>query len=142
MNRHQLVEATYAAGKRLNRIKAEYGLIPARQAAATERRIESAQTLLAEIDILMSCTTAQGFAREMARLRPAIEQANMSTVCDKRELNVDITGPRLNYGAVAHLLVKDVAETLRRRLSLPLTLRLNELDADGAGAGAANSPQG
>ena len=29
MNRHQLVDATYAAGQRLNRIKAEYGLVPA-----------------------------------------------------------------------------------------------------------------
>ncbi|NTV38271.1 MAG: hypothetical protein HGA82_03720 [Anaerolineales bacterium] len=36
MNRHQLADATYAAGKRLNRLKAEYGLAPA--AAAEERQ--------------------------------------------------------------------------------------------------------
>ena len=56
----------------------------------------------------------------MARLRPAIEQANMSTVCDKRELNVDMTGPRLNYGTVAHLLLKDTVQTLGRKLAAPL----------------------
>ena len=41
MNRHQLVDATYAAGKRLNRIKAEYGLIPVRQAEATAAYAEA-----------------------------------------------------------------------------------------------------
>jgi hypothetical protein len=123
MDRHQLVDATYAAGKRLNRIKAEYGLIPARQAEATEQRIEWAMALLAEIDGLMASASPDVFAREMARLRPAIEQANMSTVCDKRELNVDMTGPRLNYGTVAHLLLKDTVQTLGRKLAAPLRLR-------------------
>ena len=50
MSRHQLVDVTYAAGKRLNRIKAEYGLVPAQQAAATERRIDWATADPAEID--------------------------------------------------------------------------------------------
>jgi len=126
MDRHQLVDATYAAGKRLNRIKAEYGLIPARQAEATEQRIEWAMALLAEIDELMATASPDVFAREMARLRPAIEQANMSTVCDKRELNVDMTGPRLNYGTVAHLLLKDTVQTLGRKLAAPLRPRLAE----------------
>jgi len=123
MNRHQLVDATYAAGKRLNRLKADYGLIPARQAEATEQRIEWAMALLAEIDELMATASPDVFAREMARLRPAIEQANMSTVCDKRELNVDMTGPRLNYGTVAQMLIKDTAQTLGRKLTAPLRLR-------------------
>ena len=124
MDRHQLVDATYAAGKRLNRIKAEYGLIPARQAEATEQRIDWAMALLAEIDELMATASPDVFAREMARLRPTIEQANMSTVCDKRELNVDMTGPRLNYGTVAHLLFKDTVQTLGRKLAAPLRPRL------------------
>ena len=59
MDRHQLVDATYATGKRLNRIKAEYGLIPTRQAEATEQRIEWAMTLLAEIDELMATASPE-----------------------------------------------------------------------------------
>ena len=55
----------------------------------------------------------------MARLRPEIEQANMSTVCDKRELNVDVTGPKLNYGQVAHMIVEDTAQVVGRALTAP-----------------------
>jgi B12-binding domain/radical SAM domain protein len=116
MNRHQLVDATYTAGRRLNRIKAEYGLVPAAQAEATERRIDWATRLMAEIDCLLVSTTPDEFGREMARLRPEIEQANMSTVCDKRELNLDMTGPKLNYGTVVQMLATDTVRALGRRL--------------------------
>jgi B12-binding domain/radical SAM domain protein len=124
MTRHQLVDATYTAGRRLNRIKADYGLVPAAQAAATEQRIDWAVSLIAEIDQLVvdrsvERSTLEGFAREMARLRPQIEQANMSTVCDKRELNVDGNSPRLNYGQVAQLIVQDVAQEASRALASP-----------------------
>jgi B12-binding domain/radical SAM domain protein len=119
MNRHQLVDATYAAGRRLNRIKAEYGLIPAQQAAATEQRIEWATRLIAEIDRLVASTTPDQFAHEMARLRPEIEQANMSTVCDKRELNLDVIGPKLNYAEVARMILQDAAQAMGRAAAAP-----------------------
>lgn len=119
MDRHQLVDATYAAGRRLNHIKADYGLIPQAQAAATDQRISWAVGLIAEIDRLMVNTTHEEFDREMARLRPEIERANMSTVCDKRELNLDVTGPSLNYGQVASMIVKDVVEVVGHTLSAP-----------------------
>lgn len=119
MNRHQLVDATYAAGSRLNRIKAEYGLVPAKQAAATERRIQEAVRLMVEIDRLVAHASPDEFQREMARLRPEIEQANMSTVCDKRELNLDVSGPKLNYGQVAQMLARDVARDVVRRMAAP-----------------------
>ncbi len=119
MSRDQLVDATYASGRRLNRVKAEYGLISPSQAEATERRIDWATRLIAEIDHLMANAIPEEFGREMARLRPEIEQANMSTVCDKRELNLDMTGPKLNYGRVAHMLVSDAVQALGRSLSAP-----------------------
>ncbi len=119
MNRHQLVDATYAAGRRLNRIKAEYGLVPVEQAEATEQRIDRATRLIAEIDQLMVTTTPEQFAREMARLRPEVEQTNMSTVCDKRELNLDVIGPKLNYAEVARMIAQDTAQALGRALSAP-----------------------
>ncbi len=119
MNRHQLVDATYAAGRRLNRIKAEYGLVPMEQAQATEERIDRATRLIAEIDQLMVTTTPEQFAREMARLRPEVEQTNMSTVCDKRELNLDVIGPKLNYAEVARMIAQDTAQAIGRTLSAP-----------------------
>lgn len=119
MSRHQLVDVTYAAGSRLNRIKAEYGLVSAEQAAATERRIQDAVRLISEIDRLVAHATPDEFQREMVRLRPQIEQANMSTVCDKRELNVDVKGPRLNYGSVAQMLARDTVRGIAQRLTAP-----------------------
>ncbi len=119
MSRHQLVDVTYAAGSRLNRIKAEYGLVSAEQAAATERRIQDAVRLISEIDRLVAHATPDEFQREMVRLRPQIEQANMSTVCDKRELNVDVKGPRLNYGSVAQMLARDAVRGIAQRLTAP-----------------------
>lgn len=119
MSRHQLVDVTYIAGQRLNRIKADYGLVPAAQAEATERRIDRARVLIQEIDELVMHASPETFQREMIRLRPEIEQTNMSTVCDKRELNLDVAGPRLNYGTVAQMLIQDTAQVLGRRLAKP-----------------------
>lgn len=119
LNRHQLADATYAAGKRLNRIKAEYGLVPVAQAEATERRINEAVRLLAEIDRLLATTSGADFQNEMARLRPEIEQANMSTVCDKRELNVDVNGPKIRYAQVAQIIVQDALQSLGRTVTAP-----------------------
>jgi hypothetical protein len=118
MTRDQLVDATYAAGKRLNRVKAEYGLVPTQQAQATEQRIDRAATLIHEIDRLMAQATPEEFSRAMARLKPELEQANMSTVCDKRELNLDVVGPKLRYTQVARMLVSGTLEALARRLRM------------------------
>jgi B12-binding domain/radical SAM domain protein len=119
MSRDQLVDATYAAGRRLNRLKAAFGLVQPAQAEETERRIDRAVTLIAEIDRLMAGATPEQFAREMTRLKPEVEQVNMSTVCDKRELNLTVSGPKLRYGQVAHMLVADTVQALARRLVAP-----------------------
>jgi B12-binding domain/radical SAM domain protein len=120
MTRDQLVDVTYAAGKRLNRIKAEYGLVPEAQAIATERRIDRATALIAEIDRLTAHASPQEFETEMARLKPEVAQVNMSTVCDKRELVLNMDGPKLNYRRVAQMLVTDSARALAGRLAVPL----------------------
>jgi B12-binding domain/radical SAM domain protein len=119
MNRDQLVDVTYAAGKRLNQLKADYGLVPAAQAQATSERIDRAVALMGEIDRLVAGSTREEFSRAMARLKPDVDQVNMSTVCDKRELTLDVTGPKLRYLQVAQLLLGDTARGIRRRLASP-----------------------
>ena len=121
MTRDQLVDATYAAGRRLNRIKADYGLAPLAQANATEVRIDRATELIAEIDRLMASATPEQLPLAMGRLKAEIDQVNMSTVCDKRELNVEFSGPKLRYHQVARMLIEDVARWLGRRLGLERT---------------------
>jgi B12-binding domain/radical SAM domain protein len=123
MSRDQLVTATYAAGRRLNQLKAEYGLVSSELAQATERRIDRAVTLIAEIDRLMACAAPDEFAREMAHLQAEVSQVNMSTVCDKRELNLTVSGPKLNYGQVAHMLFTDTLRSLGRSLLAPVRTR-------------------
>jgi len=97
MNRDQIVEATYEAGERLNRLKGEFGLIEAEQAEATERRIRRARQLMAEIDRIVA-TIPEGEARRTAlrALKEEVDQANLSTVCDKRELELPVSGLRIN----------------------------------------------
>ena len=120
MTRDQLVDVTYQAGRRLNRIKAEYGLVPAAQAVATERRIDRATALIAEIDRLTIHASPREFETEMARLKSEVAQVNMSTVCDKRELVLNVDGPKLNYRRVAHMLVTDTVRAIGRHLAVPL----------------------
>jgi B12-binding domain/radical SAM domain protein len=120
MTRDQLVDVTYQAGKRLNRIKAEYGLVPEAQAAATEKRIDRAVALIGEIDRLMIHASSREFESEMVRLKSEVAQVNMSTVCDKRELVLNVDGPKLNYRRMAHMLVADTARALGKRLIVPL----------------------
>ncbi len=71
MSRDDLVDVTYAAGRRLNRVKAEYGLVSAERAAETEQRIDRAVALMGEIDRLMAGSSSEEFTRQMARAEAA-----------------------------------------------------------------------
>jgi B12-binding domain/radical SAM domain protein len=50
MNRDEIVYSTYEAGKRLNRLKAEFGLIDSKTAASVEMRLEGTVRMMKEID--------------------------------------------------------------------------------------------
>ena len=97
MNRDVLAEVTYEAGFRLNRLKREAGLVSPAKAEETESRIGQARVLMAEIDALLQAhggTAHSGVIveRTLQALKPRIDAANTSTVCDKSELDVPV-GP-------------------------------------------------
>lgn len=97
MNRDQIVAATYEAGRRLNQVKGEYGVIAAGKAQETDQRIGRAVELMQEIDrIVASSADAAEQKRQLHALKQRVDNANLSTVCDKRELEVAMRGPRLN----------------------------------------------
>ena len=54
MNRDKIVAATYEAGRRMNLIKGEYGVIEPALAEKTDQRIAQAITLIGEIDRIMA----------------------------------------------------------------------------------------
>jgi len=108
MNRDQIVAATYEAGRRMNLIKGEYNVIDAQIAAATDRRIASASQLITEIDEIVAHTPDPlERQRQLHLLKQHVDDANLSTVCDKRELEVAMRGTRINMLQAAALMVRD-----------------------------------
>lgn len=108
MSRADIVNATYEAGRRLNLIKAEYGVISKPVADATEERIQRAVRLMAEIDQIVETTPdPEARALKLQQLKEHVDDANLSTVCDKRELEVAMRGMRINMLQAAALVVSD-----------------------------------
>jgi B12-binding domain/radical SAM domain protein len=101
MNRDQIVDSTYEAGLRMNRLKARYGLVEPEQAIRTETRILKARRLIAQIDDIMSVGDVERRAKLLRAIKPQVDGANLSTVCDKTELNVPLTGIKLNLPRAA-----------------------------------------
>jgi len=89
MDRQSIVDVTYEAGYRLNRLKREAGLVSTAMAEETEGRIQAARGLMQEIDHLVATKSAQELDAALMALKPRIDQANTSTVCDKEELDAD-----------------------------------------------------
>ncbi len=90
MDRDVLVDVTYEAGFRLNRLKRDVGLVSAEKAAETEARIGQARALMAEIEGLRARYAGAALERELLARKARIDAANTSTVCDKSELDVPV----------------------------------------------------
>ena len=100
MNRDEIVYSTYEAGKRLNRLKAEFGLIDPKTAESVEVRLEGAVRMMREIDRIM--TIPNGKEREAALEslsggHLALQQYSMSTICEKKELEWPTRFIRMNF---------------------------------------------
>jgi B12-binding domain/radical SAM domain protein len=100
MSRDEIVYSTYEAGKRLNRLKAEFGLIDPKTAESVEVRLEGAVRMMKEIDRIM--TIPNGVEREAALEslsggRLALQHYSMSTICEKKELEWPTRFIRMNF---------------------------------------------
>ena len=116
MNRDQIVDSTYEAGLRLNRLKAQYGLVDAAQAERTESRILKARRLIAQVDDIVSIQDPERQAKLLRAIKPQVDDANLSTVCDKAELNVPLRGIKLNLPRAAGFFA---GQTIKRFLPRP-----------------------
>lgn len=110
MNRDELVDVTYEAGLRLNRIKAEFGQASREQAQLTEERIQRAVGLMGRIDDLVASTPPEQLDKRLLALRPEIEAVNNSTVCEKEELDLPISGMPIKPLRVLGLLIEEGLE--------------------------------
>jgi B12-binding domain/radical SAM domain protein len=108
MNRGEIVASTYEAGLRLNAIKARHGLIDRRQAEAVEKRIQKAIHLVKQIDDIMGIPDDRRRGKLLTALKPQVDAANLSTVCDKRELELPLGWLKLNIPRAALLFLSDL----------------------------------
>jgi B12-binding domain/radical SAM domain protein len=119
MNRDQIVDSTYEAGLRLNRMKTVYGLADPAQAAQTEARILRARRLIAQVDDIVSIRDEVRRGKLLRAIKPQVDQANLSTVCEKSELTVPLRGLKLNLPQAAGIFLRHIlSPSPSRRASL------------------------
>jgi hypothetical protein len=100
MNRDEIVYSTYEAGKRLNRLKGEFGLIDPKTTESVEMRLEGAVQMMKEIDRVMALPDAKERGAELDSLssgRLALQHYSMSTICEKKELEWPTRFIRMNF---------------------------------------------
>ena len=118
MNRDTLAATTYEAGRRLNRLKAHYGITSQKLAAETEGRIDRAVSLMSRIDKLIETRSPEHVQREMLGLKDQIDRANTSTVCEKGELDMPVGWLPFNVWELAKIGVSEVWNISRRKLTV------------------------
>jgi B12-binding domain/radical SAM domain protein len=114
MNRDQIVAATYEAGRRMNLLKAKYGVIELAVAQATDKRIAKAVALSKEIDRVVAIEDPNERHTQLRALKPEVDCANLSTVCDKRELEVPLNHTGVNLVQAAHVVAQEWWKGLTR----------------------------
>ncbi len=90
MSRSDIVDSTYQAALKLNRLKSETGQIGNDRAMVTEERILRAIELMKRIDALVERGEAGYLQKMLTELKPVIDEVNCSTVCDKEELELPV----------------------------------------------------
>jgi B12-binding domain/radical SAM domain protein len=115
MDRNTIVASTYEAARRLNILKAKYGLVSHKIAAATDKRIARAVALSQDIDQIMQLGDLAERTARLQDLKSRIEKSSLSTVCDKRELELPIHGSRIKWLSSARVVVQELWQECCRR---------------------------
>jgi hypothetical protein len=100
MDRDEIVYSTYEAGKRLNRLKAEFGLIDPKAAESVEIRLEGAVQMMKEIDRVMALPDVKERETALESIstgRLSLQRYSMSTICEKKELKWPTRFIRMNF---------------------------------------------
>jgi B12-binding domain/radical SAM domain protein len=100
MSRDEIVYSTYEAGKRLNRLKAQFDLIDPKTAKSVEIRLEGAVQMMKEIDRIMAIPNSierEAALKSLSGGRLALQRYSMSTICEKTELEWPTRFIRMNF---------------------------------------------
>ena len=104
MSRDEIVESSYQAGLRLNRLKEQVGLLNGETAEKTEKRILLAMEMIRKIDEIILLSEPDRSQRLM-NLKETFDRASMSTVCDKKEIKWPVFRWRLNFPNILRALL-------------------------------------
>jgi hypothetical protein len=115
MDRDAIAATTYEAGRRLNHLKARYGIISQEKATETQERIDRALSLMARIDQVLATATPDQVQQHLLSLKDQIDRANTSTVCDKRELDVSVGWLPFNVLELAKVGASEMWNMMRSR---------------------------
>lgn len=107
LSRDGIVKATYEAGRRMNLLKGEFGIIEQKAAESTDQRIAMALELINEIDHIVETSEGAERQRLIRVLKHRVDNSNLSTVCDKRELEIPMRGVRVNLLQAAAVIAQD-----------------------------------
>lgn len=108
MDRNEIVASTYESGRRLNRLKAKFGLIDPKMAEAVELRIERALQMMEQIDQIMSLPDSkekEASLRSILNQPMSLQTYSMSTVCEKKELEWPTRFIRMNLFKIIKTLI-------------------------------------
>ncbi|MBN1485704.1 MAG: TIGR04190 family B12-binding domain/radical SAM domain protein [Chloroflexia bacterium] len=91
LSREQIVQVSYEAGRRFNRLKLQHGLVDSALAREVAERIDRAEAMVERVSRLWEA----GDREAIRALKPQIDRLSISTVCEKSEL--DLPGRGLNW---------------------------------------------
>lgn len=100
MTRAEIVEATYEAASRLNKLKHEYGVIGEQTYRQIDYKIAAARKVIAEIDEIMELPEGPEREQKLQAMRVRVEELNNYSICGEDELKWPI-GQR--FGAIPGL---------------------------------------
>ena len=116
MNRDEIVKATYEAGLRFNQLKLNFGLISDKLAAAIQERIRRTMRLMAQIDEILAEPDEKMRNELLQAIKSQVDDVNASAVCDKRELEAQISGLwNINFLKGFQIAVSEMWRGLRRK---------------------------
>ncbi|MHA1568747.1 MAG: hypothetical protein ACTSXZ_04705, partial [Alphaproteobacteria bacterium] len=100
MTRDELVDATYRAGRELNRLKFAKGRLDEATYRYVDSRIGKAIDLMVRFDQLLAAGDPERLARERARLKRDADEASTDTVNAPHEIKWKVLGANFNYLAI------------------------------------------
>jgi B12-binding domain/radical SAM domain protein len=105
MTRDQIVEATYEAAFRLNRIKGRFGLVESFRCREVEERILLAKELTRRIDEIMALPERER-AHALEEMKEEISRVNADTLCEAHEIKWPLLRRNFHFLRIFLQLVK------------------------------------